>query len=198
MWWRGIYFCGIWGGGGDICVLGFVGGKSKSILQYKIILSGMFTNIVARWPGSTHDSHVFHTSSWCTYLETNNHSLDDGILLGDSGYACTPYLMTPYPSPSTAALENYNTTHTKTTVIVQQSFRRWKRRFHVLHSEIRMTPQRACSVIGACAVLHNIAVLLNEPIDDDPLDDDPEGIDTYHGSQRGLAMRDHICNTYFA
>ena len=31
----------------------------------------------------------------------------------------------------------------------------------VLHSEIRMTPQRACSVIGACAVLHNIAVLLN-------------------------------------
>lgn len=51
---------------------------------------GMFANIVAHWPGSTHDSHVFHTSSLCTYLETNNHSLDDGILLGDSGYACTP------------------------------------------------------------------------------------------------------------
>ena len=91
-----------------------------------------------------------------------------------------------------------NTAHTKTRVIVEQSFGRWKRRFHVLHSEIRMTPQRACSVIGACAVLHNIAVLLNEPMDDDPLDDDPEGIDPYHGPQRGLAMRDHICNTYFA
>ena len=106
MWWRGIYFCGILGGGicvlgfvggksksileykiilsgGGICVLGFVDGKSKSILEYKIILSGMFTNVVARWPGSTHDSHVFHTSSLCTYLETNHHSLDDGILLGD-------------------------------------------------------------------------------------------------------------------
>ena len=100
------------GGRGDICVLGFVGGKSKSILQYKIILSGMFTNIVARWPGSTHDSHVFHTSSWCTYLETNNHSLDDEILLGDSGCACTPSLMKPYPSLSTAAQENCNTAHT--------------------------------------------------------------------------------------
>ena len=55
-----------------------------------------------------------------------------------------------------------------------------------------MTPQRAYSVIGACAVLHNIGVLLNEPMDDDPLDDDPEGIDPYHGPQRGLAMRDHI------
>ena len=85
-----------------------------------------------------------------------------------------PYLMTPYPSPSTVAQENYNTAHTKTRVIVEQSFGRWKRRFHVLHSEIRMTPQRACSVIEACAVRHNIAVLLNEPMDDDPLDDDPE------------------------
>ena len=185
------------GGGGEICVLGFVGGKSKSILE-KIILSGMFTNVVACWPGSTHDSHVFHTSSLYTYLETNNHSLDDGILLGDLGYACTPYLMTPYPSPSTAAQENYNTAHTKTKVIVEQSFGRWKLRFHVLHSEIRMTPQRACSIIGASAVLHNIAVLLNEPMDDDPLDDGPEGIDPCHGPQRGLAMRDHICNTYFA
>ena len=100
------------GGGGGGCVLGFVGDKSKSILEYKIILSGMFTNVVARWPGSTHDSHVFHTSSLCTYLETNHHFLDDGILLGDSGYACTTYLMTPYPSPSTAAQENYNTAHT--------------------------------------------------------------------------------------
>ena len=58
---------------GEICVLGFVGDKIKRILEYKIILSGMFTNIVARWPGST-QSHVFHTSSLCTYLETNNHS----------------------------------------------------------------------------------------------------------------------------
>ena len=158
----------------------------------------MFKNVVARWPGSTHDSHVFHTSSLCTYLETNHHSQDDGILVGDSGYACTTYLMTPYPSPSTAAQENFNAAHTKTRVIVEQSFGRWKRRFHVLHSEIRMTPERACSVIRPCAVLHNIAVLLNEPMDDDPLVDDPEGIDPYHGPQRGLAMRDHICNTHFA
>ena len=129
MCWRGIYSCGIWGGGGggeEVCVLGFVGGKSKSTLEYKIILSGVFTNIVVRWPGSTHDSHVFHTSSLCTYLETNNHSLDDGILLEDSGYVCTPYLMTPYPSLSTAAQEKYNTAHTKTRVIVEQSFGRWK------------------------------------------------------------------------
>ena len=151
------------------------------------------SDFVACWPGSTHDSHVFHTSPLCTYLETNNHSLDYGILLRDSGYACTPYLITPYPSPSTAAQENYNTAHTKTRGIVEQSFGSWKRRFHVLHSEIRMTPQRACSVIGACGVLHNIAVLLNEPMDDDPLDDDPEGNDPYHGpTERACNAKPHL------
>ena len=50
-------------------------------------------------------------------------------------------------------------------------------------------------MIGACAVLHNIAVLLTEPMDDDQLDNDPGGIDAYHGPQRGLAIQDHICNT---
>lgn len=173
------------------------GKRGNNNLKSGIYFSGMFTNIVARWPGSTHDSHVFKTSSLCTYLEANHHSLEDGILLGDSGYACSPYLMTPYTSPSTAAQERYNTAHTKTRVVVEQTFGRWKRRFHVLHSEIRMTPERVCTVIGACAVLHNIALLLNEPMDDDPLEDDPEEIDPYNGPQRGLAMRDHICNTYF-
>ncbi|KAL9977563.1 hypothetical protein ACROYT_G014982 [Oculina patagonica] len=106
--------------------------------------------------------------------------------------------MTPYPSPSTATQEQYNTSHTKTRVVVEQTLRRWKRRFHVLHSEIRMSPMRACNVIGGCAVLHTLAVLLNEPINDDSLDIEPKEVDPYHGPQRGFAMRDHIFNTYFA
>ncbi|KAL9977561.1 hypothetical protein ACROYT_G014980 [Oculina patagonica] len=136
--------------------------------------------------------------SLCPYQEANHHSLADGILLVDSGYACSPYLMTPYPSPSTATQEQYNTGHTKTRVVVEQTLRRWKRRFHVLHSEIRMSPKRACNVIGGCAVLHTLAVLLNEPINDDSLDIEPKEVDPYHGPQRGFAMRDHIFNTYFA
>ena len=56
--------------------------------------------------------------------------------------------------------------HTKTRVIIEQTFGRWKRRFHVLHSEIRMAPERVCNIIGACAVLHNIAILQKEPMED--------------------------------
>jgi hypothetical protein len=65
-------------------------------------LLGRFTNIVARWPGSTHDSQIFHTSQICQKLEDNHNNLEQGILLGDSGYALKPYLMTPFHEPVTA------------------------------------------------------------------------------------------------
>ena len=37
----------------------------------------------------------------------------------------------------------------------------------MLHSEIRMSPKRACTIIVAYFVLHNIAVKFREPESDD-------------------------------
>ena len=74
-------------------------------------------------------------------------------------------MMTPYNHPRNPAQQAYNNAH-KTRVIIEQTFGRWKRRFHVLHSEIRMAPERVCNIIGACAVLHNIAILQKEPMED--------------------------------
>ncbi|CAB4000377.1 nuclease HARBI1 [Paramuricea clavata] len=62
-------------------------------------LGGKFLNVVAKWPGATHDSHIFRTSAIGLALE--GATLDDGVLLGDSGYPCLPYLMTPYNNPIT-------------------------------------------------------------------------------------------------
>lgn len=92
--------------------------------------------------------------------------------MGDSGYACQPFMMTPYSNPSTPAQAAYNNAHCKTRVKIDQTFGRWKRRFHVLHSEIRMAPEKVCIIIGACAVLHNIAILLKEPIEDGEVEDE--------------------------
>ena len=47
-----------------------------------------------------------------------------------------------------------------------------KRRFHVLHSEVRLEPQKTCKVILACAVLHNICKLRNIALPD--AEDDEE------------------------
>ena len=158
---------------------------------------GMFTNIVARWPGSTHDSFVFNNSHICQKLESQPHSMEDGLLLGDSGYPCKPYLMTPYLNPTTTKEEAFNKAHTCTRVAIKQAFGWWKRRFHLLHSEVRMSPEKTCQLIGACAVLHNIAVLRNEPIDGLLPDEDQPDIAPYHGPENGKAVRDYICNTFF-
>lgn len=110
------------------------------IILYRIILilyvTGRFTNIVASWPGSSHDSYIFRTSHICQHFEQHFHRIEEGILIGDSGYACRPFLMTPYLAPGNEAQERYNTAHKTTRVTVERTFGRWKRRFHVLHSEV--------------------------------------------------------------
>ncbi|KAJ9586746.1 hypothetical protein L9F63_019684, partial [Diploptera punctata] len=64
-----------------------------------------FINIVTGWPGSAHDSRMFKSSMICGQFEEGEVS---GILLGDSGYACDHFLMTPLLSPQTRADFNYN------------------------------------------------------------------------------------------
>ena len=151
--------------------------------------------MVARWPGSTHDSFVFRSSEISDYLQQHNRSLEDGILLGDSGYACKPNLMTPFPNPVTAKQHAFNSAHRKTRVLIKLTFSRWKRRFHLLHGEVRMHPEKVCKLIGACGVLHNIAIIHNEPMEDG--DDEENEIPPYEGPEEGRLVRDHIANEFF-
>ena len=62
-----------------------------------------------------------------------------------------------------------------------------------------MSPDRVCTIIAACAVLHNIALLLREPeLADDPIDHQPHDMhELYHGPENGHAVRNHISNTFF-
>ena len=74
-----------------------------------------------------------------------------------------------------------------------------KRRFHVLHGEIRLTPERASTVITVCAILHNLCKRRNIPQpDDDDDDDDGEQHDKEFSrvEPSGLAFRDHFENTF--
>ena len=66
----------------------------------------------------------------------------------------------------TPSQEAYNSAHTKTRRVIEQTSDRWKRRFHVLHAEIRMAPEKVCMIVGACAVFHNISLLLQKAISD--------------------------------
>ena len=77
----------------------------------------------------------------------------------------------------------------------------WKRRFHVLHSEVRMNPRKVCRIIGACAVLHNLAVNYREQEvvnEFGPGDGSPNAPKTnYIGQQNGLLFRQQYINRHF-
>ena len=108
-----------------------------AILQIKyIIFKGLFTNISARWPGSAHDSHVFRTSAVGRHLEHNYRGIDQGVLLGDSGYPCRPFLLTPYRQPADRSQHRFNRSHCSTRSTIERVFGIWKKRFHVLGSQV--------------------------------------------------------------
>ena len=106
-----------------------------------------FSDILARFPGSVHNSRIWKLSQAGIFVE-NNFLVSEHIL-GDSGYMWRKCQLTPYRQPISVAQENYNYANKKTRVLVEQAFGRWKRRFHCLHGEIQMAPNRVCVIIVA-------------------------------------------------
>ncbi|GFQ82520.1 nuclease HARBI1, partial [Trichonephila clavata] len=78
-------------------------------------------NVVARWPGSAHDSTVFNNSAACLSLKTNE-LYRDFHLLGDTGYACEKYLLTPFGNPRTLAEVRYNKSHVLTRNTIERKY----------------------------------------------------------------------------
>ena len=126
------------------------------------------TNIVACWPGSTHDSRIFEKSNiadkleWCPY----------GISVGDSGYVCRAYLLTPILKPKNAGKVRYNTAHTHTRCVIEKCFGLLKRRFPCLHLGLRATLANTLVIIVATAVLHNFALIHREQDFDEDIEDE--------------------------
>ena len=93
------------------------------------------TNIVARWPGLTHDSRIFDNSSVYAKLEAHE---SNRLLIGDQGYPCRSYLMTPLHNAQTRPDKRFNQSLSKTRVIVERVFGQWKRRFPILSKGLRV------------------------------------------------------------
>lgn len=129
------------------------------------------TNVVARWPGSTHDSRIFDNSRLSAELEANQHH---GILLGDGGYACRRYLLTPLQNPRTPSEGRYNRSHIKTRGIIERTFGVLKQRFRCLRIPLRTKLENSLPIIVAVICLHNLAITYRDIIPLDAYDEAEE------------------------
>ncbi|XP_061188486.1 putative nuclease HARBI1 [Saccostrea echinata] len=174
----------------------FINRKGFHSLNVQMICGPKFliTNVVAKWPGSVHDSRIFRESAICREFE-NGHI--QGLLLGDSGYALKTYLMTPYLNPAADFMQRYNNAHCRTRVLIEQTFGILKRRFSCLHTELRLTPERACVAVVACCVLHNIGIIRGDIIQNPLLEEEEDWVDPGAMGADGKTVRDHIAHNYF-
>lgn len=117
-------------------------------------------DVVARWPGASHDSNIFDNSLIRAKFE--NGEMQNSVILGDSGYPVRPYLITPLTNPRTEAEQLFNEAQIRTRNVIERTFGIWKRRFPILSVGIRSQLPLAQDIVIATAILHNIACLQNE------------------------------------
>ncbi|XP_018572113.1 putative nuclease HARBI1 [Anoplophora glabripennis] len=119
-------------------------------------------NVCARYPGSSHDNFIWNNSNVLPIVENlyrNGHRWY--YLLGDSGYALRPWMLTPLlnvlPNTPEAA---YNERQMSTRSIIERCNGVLKLRFRCLlkHRTLHYSPQRSSKIINACCILHNICV----------------------------------------
>ncbi len=145
--------------GGDNS-LAFMNRKNRYSVNTQVVCdnNGIITNIVARWPGSAHDSRIFNESTLKEHLERT----DDQWLLGDSGYACSRYLMTPLLHPQTPEQRRYNMAQRRGRCIIERCFGMIKKRFPCLN-QFNIKLATVLPAIIAVFVLWNISRSREEP-----------------------------------
>ncbi|KAM7309526.1 putative nuclease HARBI1 isoform X1 [Ixodes scapularis] len=128
------------------------------------------------YPGSVHDSFAWRFSSLRDNFKQGR-LIDDGrFLLGDSGYALEPWLITPVPGAHTTSTASgrFNKADFSMRSVVERCIGLLKSRFRCLqrHRALYYHPTTATAIIMACAVLHNICLASMEPEPEPDADSD--------------------------
>ena len=87
----------------------FVNRKNFHSLNIQLVFDANYKiiNLVSKWPGSVHDARILNESGLKRLFE-ERHVQARCHLLGDSGYGCKPWLLTPFQRPQQRHEINYN------------------------------------------------------------------------------------------
>lgn len=149
-------------------------------------------DMVVRWPGSCHDSHIWRFSTLRHCFSTRTIPRNN-FLIGDSGYPLEPWLLTPYLNPITPPEEIFNVKLRRTRNVVERCFGVLKSRFRFLDKtggSLCYEPKKACKFIIAATVLHNICLQYSVPQPTEPInnhnDDEDDNDDDDDDSVSGV------------
>lgn len=116
-----------------------------------------FYYVLTKWPGSVHDARVFRNSTLKRRLDNGWRPLPMGVLLGDSAYPNSDYLITPIDVPQTQQQANFNRAHRRTRRIVECALGLLKQRFRCLLDTMELKkPEFSAEVVRCCTALHNL------------------------------------------
>ena len=160
-----------------------------------------FLDIVAKWPGSTHDAFISSNCQLSTRFVDGKYG--SGWLLGDSGYPLKSHLLTPLAVTTNDNHRRYNNAHRRTRVLIENTFGIWKSRFRCLDKsggKLLFTPSKCCKIIVSAAVLHNIAIRNNlpQPHFDNVLDDNDNIVFQDPIDVNGKRTRTALINSAFS
>lgn len=181
----------------------FINRKGYASINVQMIAThdNIIEDIVARYPGSAHDSRIFLNSRVRRRLEGGD--LHGSLIIGDQGYGCSQVLLTPVRYPRTPGEEAYNRHFIQARGSIERTFGILKSRFSVLgaDSRIRLKCETTAVVVVACAVLHNMCLRrgLNHT------EDIPENLEDFNQGSRlnfqsfsGSSLRTTLIQRFFS
>ncbi|XP_018565347.1 putative nuclease HARBI1 [Anoplophora glabripennis] len=183
--------------GGDNPLL-YINRKGYYSLNVQVVCDAKckIRDIVARWRGSSHDSRIW---SQCSLRRKFENGEINGILLGDNGYTCTRYLLTPLLNPVTDAEEAYNRSHIRTRNVIERLFGQWKNKFRCFFNGMQVSLDTAKAAIIALAIIHNMCIDDNQENSD--VDSEDEDLlnprQNEEGNLLGAAFRQQYIQRYF-
>ncbi|XP_034839902.2 putative nuclease HARBI1 isoform X2 [Maniola hyperantus] len=144
-------------------------GRSTINVQLVVDVDCRIININARYPGRVHDQFIFNNSKVKQEMKRLYDSrIGQYYLLGDSGYALEPWMMTPdlEAVPSSSA-EKYTNWHCQVRNCVERTNGYLKGTFRSLGIDrvLHYSPEKASQLIYACATLYNIMVHYRIPME---------------------------------
>jgi hypothetical protein len=143
----------------------------QAIVNHK----GIFTNYLIGWPGSVHDARVYTNSLF--YTNRNEFIKDDDVILGDSAYPISSFLISPFRTPQTQKQKDFNYIHSKHRIVVEHAFGRLKARFVALQNLNIKTIKLAVDLTDCAMILHNFLELNGEMWEEEYMLDADNSID---------------------